>query len=340
MKLRTISACILSASAVLIAGCSDAVVHSTAPATNVYVLNNNDSQDSEQIFGFPATSTGSVTPSVTISLPQDQDDDFDYSQLATDSTGNVYNANTVFSPQTGSVSTISVYAPTSATSPTPVRQFTSTVMNDTVNGMAVDATGNLYISIGGATVYKFASAASGASTPAATITFGGGKVATDTNGNLYVADDNIDNQIEIYNAGFTNAATPSRIINSTVPLDIRAIAADLNGNLYVAGNTSDNNETPEVQVFSSTANGTVAPMHTISGSSTTLISPRDIKVNANGTIFVLDQSNPLPADNIVPLNSLRTPIVLQFAASSDGNVAPAGSSTSTSFSQASYLAIH
>jgi len=336
MKLRTISACILSATTLILAGCSDAVVHSSAPATNVYLLGT-DSQNNPQISGFPATATGTVTPSTTITLPSGNDPD--YSQLAVDNAGNLYIAETIFSPQTGSVTTVYSYAPTSSTTPTPVRQFTSSVLNDTVNGMAVDSAGEVFIAIGGTTVYKFDASATGTATPTATITFGGGRIATDANGNLYVYDDNVDNQVEVYNAGFVNAAVPTRIINSTVPLEAKALAADANGNLYLAGRTADNDETPEIQVFSSTATGTIAPTRTIAGASTTLIAPRDIKVNANGTIFVLDQTSQ-PNGVVVPQMDLRNANILQFASTASGNVAPAGTSTSTAFAHSNYMAIH
>ena len=89
----------------------------------------------------------------------------------------------------------------------------------------------------------------------------------------------------------------------------RGVTVASNGAIYVA-DPSAVGIGPAVLVFAANANGNVAPTAIIAGSSTGLIAPSDVKVDANGNIYVADSG----------ANK-----VFVFAPGATGNVAPKAS---------------
>ena len=103
--------------------------------------------------------------------------------LATDAAGNLYVVNVHSNWQ----SSILVFAPTATGNVAPIRE-----LNVSANGIAVDSSGNLYATIGGA-IEVFAPGASGNDAPIRTISSSAtgsarltGGIALDSAGNLYV----------------------------------------------------------------------------------------------------------------------------------------------------------
>jgi serine/threonine protein kinase, bacterial len=120
----------------------------------------------------------------------------------------------------------------------------------------------------------------------------------------------------VFGPSATGNVAPSRTIGgalTTVSSPV-AVATDSAGNLYVANHNSS------ILVFGPTANGNVAPMRTISGTSTLLESLGGIKVDSVGNIYVITTNS-----------SGKDPMVLKFAATATGNVAPTLSFTSSAW---------
>jgi hypothetical protein len=156
-----------------------------------------------------------------------------------------------------------------------------------LNGLAVDATGNLFV---------------------------GGTISG--NG------PNASAEVLIYAPGAMGAATPSRTIAGastglSVPglSGIDALALDSSGNLYVSSFVNIGGILyPSVSVFSNTANGNVAPTNIIGGNATTIngFFPGQIAVDSANNVYTAGGSLP-QADSILIFNS-----------KSNGNVPPTG----------------
>ncbi len=112
----------------------------------------------------------------------------------------------------------------------------------------------------------------------------GGPIATDPNGQIYVAGGDSTNhaaQILIYPPNSVGTATPSRTINIS---DVNRLAVDPTGRVYVL-NLGDNNEPPAVAVYAADASGTAAPLRTLV--LTGMLSPvEDMVSDAAGNIYV------------------------------------------------------
>lgn len=187
-------------------------------------------------------------------------------------------------------------------------------------------------------------------------------VARDSDGNLYVANNNF-SSVTVYASGASGDAAPIRTIAGPAtglqgPL---ALALDSTGNLYVA-NAAKDSDVNTVTVYGPGANGNVAPVRSISGSDTGLAQPSGLAVDASGDLFVTNaDAGPNPGDgsvtvyasgvsgNVAPIRSIKGNLtqlseprglafdshgdlyvtsrdsVLSFAHSADGNVPPAGS---------------
>jgi len=141
-------------------------------------------------------------------------------------------------------------------------------------------------------------------------------VAVDGNNDIYVANatgggtsDN-SGSITIYAAGATGNATPIATIagSSTGLHRPEGIALDpVNGDIYVANASGGSSSTGSITIYSSTANGNVAPIGVIAGSSTGLSSPAGLTLDASGNIYVPNAA---------------TSTITVYAAGSSGNVAP------------------
>ena len=178
---------------------------------------------------------------------------------------------------------------------------------------------NVYIAAGGipAQIEAIPANSTGSPTSADTITLPGlntvTAIALDSAGNIYAA---TATDIREYAAGALGAATPIRTIpfdSTTTLTDSFSIAVDSAGNIYAAQlGSSGNQNSGSILVFSGSANGSVAPIRTISGALTGLGSPMQIALDGSGNLYVL-------ALNVTLLQSS----ILVFAPAATGNVAPA-----------------
>jgi hypothetical protein len=176
-------------------------------------------------------------------------------------------------------------------------------------------------------IAEFPTIANGAVSPTSTIKapsdffFNG--LAVDGAGNVYVgsAPDNSGNggiEILVYAPGANGTATPTRTISGAATglevlgsNSINAIAVDGAGNIYVSAQTTLGQADLGISIFSSTANGNVAPTRVIAGSATNIQIPGQIAVDSAGNVYVANS----------PLVGTDASIVI-FNSSANGNVPP------------------
>jgi hypothetical protein len=178
--------------------------------------------------------------------------------------------------------------------------------------MAITSKGQIYVANdGGGNIYIFAKGAPGNATPQV---LGGSNdpveqtegIALDKSDNIYVSDYNA-NEIFVFAAGSTGNTAPIRTISASntqlnKPL---GMAVDGAGDLFVANGAYP--ATESIVEFASGANGNVAPIGFIGGSSTMIVEPMSVSLDSTGRIIVPSNSNS----------------VLIFNKGSNGNVAPA-----------------
>ncbi len=308
-----------------------------AAVVSVYVIQNPTTfgGGSGTILKFPATSTGNVSATATITAPMNTS--FEY--LATDGSGNVY----VSTNAPNSAGDVRVYAAgaTGAATPTRTLPGDSTTKIGAVQGLAASSAGEIFISEDSGGVAAFSATADGSVAPSRYILgsdqTGGGlstlvsanDVAADSSDNLYIADEGAPGlmPVAVFAPTATGNVAPLRTLGgatTTISL-IGGMTTDSAGNLYMTGGTVTFSGTTSVYTgsileFAPGATGNVAPIRTITGSSTTLGRLGGIKLDASGNIYVVSISN-----------TGSTPAVLKFAAAATGNVAPTSSFTSTSW---------
>ncbi|MBV8081817.1 MAG: hypothetical protein JOY86_02415 [Candidatus Eremiobacteraeota bacterium] len=218
--------------------------------------------------------------------------------------------------------TITEYPTTATGNAAPTITITGLPANP--EALAVDSAGNLYVAMP-SSVEVFAPGASGAAVPLRTITSaptgGGGGVAIDGGGNLWVADFTA-NALKEFAPGANGAAVPTNTINVgfagvTGP---NFVTFDSHGNIYVSGQTSAN-----VAVYASNATGNATPAQLIVGGTTTIVLPYGLAVDSANNLYVSDYS---------------TKMVDVFAAGATGNVAPTRSFTVAGVGTAYTIAIN
>jgi len=176
-------------------------------------------------------------------------------------------------------------------------------------------------------IAEFPTTANGAVSPTSTIKapadffFSG--LAVDGAGNVYVgyAPDNSGNggiEVLVYAPGANGTATPTRTISGAATglevlgsNSINAIAVDGAGNIYVSAQTTLSQADLGISIFSSTANGNVAPTRVIAGSATNIQIPGQIAVDSAGNVYVANS----------PLVGTDASILI-FNSSANGNVSP------------------
>ncbi len=136
-----------------------------------------------------------------------------------------------------------------------------------------------------------------------------------TAGSLYVTNSNI-NSISIFSPNPANGSGPINLIggSNTGLTNPQYIAFDSGKRAYVT-NYNTGSSTGSVTVYASQATGSVLPLGTISGPTTTLGQARGVTVDATGSIYVANVAFP-PS---------LTSSVLVFTAGSASNSAPARS---------------
>jgi hypothetical protein len=114
-------------------------------------------------------------------------------------------------------------------------------------------------------------------------------IAVDSNGNLYVANNNT-NSVTVYRnpaSASGNAAPTATIAGANTGLiNPSGVALDANGNIYVANLGSLTLAPDTVTVFAAGSNGNVAPIATITGPATGLNYPTAIALDSSGKLYV------------------------------------------------------
>jgi 6-phosphogluconolactonase (cycloisomerase 2 family) len=210
---------------------------------------------------------------------------------------------------------VTVYAPGVSGNATPLRIISGA---DTklfgTRGVALDSTGNLYVSNEYGNITVYAPGASDNVAPIRTIHTSGWAytgegldsfgMVLDSAGNLYVSNDNF-NSITVYAPDATGNATPLRTIRgpSTGLFYPEGVALDSAGNLYVA-----NFEGNTITVYAPGATGDVAPIRSISGA----LPPAPYMTTGVALDF---------AGNLYVSNSYGNSITV-YASAASGKVAP------------------
>jgi sugar lactone lactonase YvrE len=290
---------------------------------NIYVANSGSQVGGvDSITVYPAGSNGNVSPSTTISgantglvVPWG---------LAVASNGNLYVAND--GSAVGGSDSITVYSAGSNGNSSPSATITgSSTGLDSPGGIALDSSGNLYVTndgdlIGNAdSITVYAPGSNGNALPSNTLfavdlaTPAG--IAVDSSGNLYVANDGstqgLTGSITVYPPN--SSQIKSQIETNTGIQEPNGIALDSGGNIYVTNAATDvggPNDNVLIYPPGSYANG--APSATIVGANTGLTLPFGIAMNPNGNLYVTNTAGGPDGDGSITV----------YPAGSTGNVTP------------------
>ncbi len=154
---------------------------------------------------------------------------------------------------------------------------------------------------------------------AATRLAGPEAIALDSNGNIYVGNDDVANaavaagsSVVVFSAGSKGNASPTATIGGphTGLHGIHSIAVDSSGSIYVGTYVGTNGPAGVVD-FTAGSNGDVIPHNIIAGSSTRIQNAYGIAIDPRGTVFVA---------NVLGLSEYIG--VLVFPGASSGNVTP------------------
>lgn len=183
-------------------------------------------------------------------------------------------------------------------------------MLDEPTGLAMDASGNIYVANINNAITVYASGAEGNIAPIRTIAGdktklnGPAGLTVDPHGRLYVAD-NGSNTLTVYSPNARGNVAPVRTIagSNTNLYSPWGLAFDSQANLYVA---NDDPNTGWVTVYAPGSKGDATPERTIKGSATKFEGPAGLAVNASGFLYVVN------SDEMISI----------FGPGADGDVAP------------------
>jgi len=280
------------------------------------------------------------------------------SGIAIGSDGDIYLAGQMSSSATYPEAIISRFAASTFANAAPIATVGDGIQGDYSRGLALDSAGNQYI-----TAILGGTGTGGAPPPEAILGFAAGsngvptmpfrsiagpdtgmgspnsptRITSDHNDNLYVSyydSDNSTGGILKFAAGSNGDSLPIATItgpntNLTYP---EGIAIDAGGDIYVADQQSG------IEIFASDANGDVAPKAVISGKNTQLFLPFAVAVDDAGSIFVVNGG--IVYSNF-DLGLISGTSILEFAAGSNGNVAPIAviRGSATAIADASAIAV-
>jgi hypothetical protein len=186
------------------------------------------------------------------------------------------------------------------------------------SGVALDASGNIYVASGGANAVLVYAAASRGNAPAAEAIRGSktrldhpSGVALDGGSNIFVANaghgDSPRPSVTVFAAGADGDVAPIRTISgSNTGLNSpSAVTFGPLGNLYVADRAAR-----AILIFAPSSNGNVAPIRTISGEHTLMYEPSAIALDSAGELYVANYA-------VSPTGSVTV-----YAPGLSGNIAP------------------
>jgi hypothetical protein len=241
---RCNSVCAISICAGLLASCGGS---SGAAAARVYFANGMEygSRGGRQevwlsnLVGYPANSSGSVNPTLTIMSTNLTDR---YICVTTDASGYVYvTAHGAFGP--AKFSGVLVFAPDQDAMAMPLRTLTVPGFPGVI---ALDRAGDVYVTTAfpsptgeapGAELLEFAAGASGNAIPIRTINLSDActQLAVDGNGNILCASFRyMSNEIRVFSSDPMGNATPARTIRLDSDLQLIDFSLDAFGNIFVA----------------------------------------------------------------------------------------------------------
>jgi len=256
---------------------------------NIYVANENGSEESGSIGSIAVYSAGSYVAGPPISTIAGGNTGLELPYgIALDSTDNIYVLNLD--------NTITVYPAGSTGNVTPAATiYVDSSGESTATGIAVGSGGDLYI--------------------------------TNVPGNLKCHKGSCHytgvTSVAVYPAGSNGYATPTAVIKGshTGLFSPEAVAVDQSGDIYVVNggrkkctrNSCGPTRPGSVSVYAPGSNGDVKPVARISGADTRLEFPSGIALDSNGNIYVLNLDEPFAGIEHS---------ILIFAAGSRGNTAP------------------
>lgn len=272
--------------------------------------------NSGEILVFAAGATGSATPTTTITGGMSGNGttfDFPYF-LTLNSKGQIFVQSDDFS--------VVVFAPgaTGAAAPTQYISWGQTNFGD-IWGIAADAAGEVFIAdYENSAVYAFAAGATGGTPPVRTIT--GTNTAAFTEPYLLASDAAGDITVSNYNANSDPSVRPSQ----------NPVRANLENHrhklvppfLRAEARPHPHSELPglatSVVTFPAGSNGNATPSRVLSGSSTNIVEPEALTIDAVSNLYYVDYIN-------------ASYITMLFPATATGNVAPTTSFTSTAITE-------
>jgi hypothetical protein len=274
------------------------------------------------IIGYPANSSGSVSPAVSIALPSGAA--YSYQSLVTDSSGYIY-VESDSGPQ-GAVGEVLVFAPGANGMATPVR--TLVVPGGSLefpNTIAVDGTGAIYVATFNS-ILVFAPGADGNAAPIRTIGVQNGvaaaavcdELAVDRNGNIVCAFDE-SGLIQVFTNAPTGSGPPARTISladsGASVREIIGLSLDPAGNIYVAGVFELNAGLPvSIVGFAGGTGGAETPINTLSSDALpNSVNARRLGFDVAGNLYVYELGT---------ADSNSEPTVLRFTATANGFATP------------------
>jgi hypothetical protein len=212
---------------------------------------------------------------------------------------------------------VTVYASGATGNATPIQDISGSKTGLSAPfDVAVDGSGNTYVTNIDDVITVYAPNATGNEAPTRTIVGPAyhqpkGIAINPINGDIYVARANND-AIFIYAGSANGSVSPiGEIQGSQTGLDYPfGVALGTSGNIYVT-NTDDGTGNGSVTVYAAGSTGNVAPIQTISGSRTELAGPQQLALDSSSNIYVVNAAYDSDKGSLTV-----------YAAGANGNVAP------------------
>ncbi len=338
---------LLAGLALTFAGCSSdgttfGNIHA-APSVGVYVIQNNPASGSTaasgEILQFSTSSSGATTPLSTINYSKITSAAY----LAVDGYGDIYTS----ASEGSSGSAILEFPVGSSNNAQPIGDipFNSTTGLTGINGLAVDAAGDIYAAGAGYGVAGFGYSQNGSVAPDLLLPLGTQAadlttlefpyaLAVDPKDNLYVANTASPAvsapaptaPIVVFAPAATGSVAPSRTLSGALTTlsfgTPQGMATDSAGNLYVTNYAAG---VSSILIFERGATGNTPPLRDITGSNTQLGCVGGIALDNEGYLYVVSTAT---------CGSTANPTVLKFSTKGNGNIAPVATFTSTAWTNA------